>query len=140
AQQRNGPRDRGGRTERDPLAGRSGRRPGPLEGRRVTATGIAILAIVIVLALAIGLVLRRRSGSIRPATAARPAPSPAGSSPTPSSPAGPSSDHEDPTELQLLRNAGLADDGPSVVHFSADWCGPCAAVRRVVTDVVTRLN
>ncbi|OBK96612.1 thiol reductase thioredoxin [Mycobacterium asiaticum] len=30
---------------------------------------------------------------------------------------------------------GLSETGPTVVHFSADWCGPCAAVRRVVDQV-----
>jgi thiol-disulfide isomerase/thioredoxin len=34
----------------------------------------------------------------------------------------------------------LADDGPTVVHFSAPWCGPCAGVRRVVTQVCTDLG
>ena len=30
---------------------------------------------------------------------------------------------------------GLSSTGPTVLHFSADWCGPCAAVRRVVDEV-----
>src|SRR5439155_23609620 len=30
---------------------------------------------------------------------------------------------------------GLSHTGPTVLHFSAVWCGPCAAVRRVVDDV-----
>ena len=30
---------------------------------------------------------------------------------------------------------GLSDTGPTVVHFSAVWCGPCAGVRRVVDQV-----
>jgi thiol-disulfide isomerase/thioredoxin len=34
---------------------------------------------------------------------------------------------------------GLSEDGPTVVHFSAPWCGPCAAVRRVVDQVCTEL-
>ena len=32
---------------------------------------------------------------------------------------------------------GLSADGPTVVHFSASWCGPCAQVRRVVDQVCT---
>ena len=27
---------------------------------------------------------------------------------------------------------GLSTTGPTVLHFTATWCGPCAAVRRVV--------
>ena len=30
---------------------------------------------------------------------------------------------------------GLSSTGPTVVHFSAVWCGPCAGVRRVVHQV-----
>ena len=30
---------------------------------------------------------------------------------------------------------GLSSTGPTVLHFSAEWCGPCAAVRRVVDEV-----
>lgn len=30
---------------------------------------------------------------------------------------------------------GLSSTGPTVVHFSAVWCGPCAGVRRVVEAV-----
>lgn len=30
---------------------------------------------------------------------------------------------------------GLSQTGPTVVHFSAVWCGPCAAVRGVVNQV-----
>ena len=30
---------------------------------------------------------------------------------------------------------GLSQTGPTILHFSADWCGPCAAVRRVVDQV-----
>ncbi len=35
---------------------------------------------------------------------------------------------------------GLSADGPTVVHFSAPWCGPCAAVRRVVEAVCAELG
>jgi thiol-disulfide isomerase/thioredoxin len=34
---------------------------------------------------------------------------------------------------------GLSHTGPTVVHFSAVWCGPCAGVRRVVNQVCTEL-
>ena len=30
---------------------------------------------------------------------------------------------------------GLSATGPTMLHFSAVWCGPCAAVRRVVDQV-----
>jgi thiol-disulfide isomerase/thioredoxin len=34
---------------------------------------------------------------------------------------------------------GLSRTGPTIVHFSAVWCGPCAGVRRVVDQVCTEL-
>lgn len=34
---------------------------------------------------------------------------------------------------------GLSSSGPTVLHFSADWCGPCAGVRRVVDEVCDEL-
>lgn len=39
----------------------------------------------------------------------------------------------DPDEL------GLSRTGPTVVHFSAPWCGPCANVRRAVEQVCEEL-
>lgn len=35
---------------------------------------------------------------------------------------------------------GLSIGSPTVVHFSAAWCGPCAGVRRVVDDVCAQLS
>lgn len=34
---------------------------------------------------------------------------------------------------------GLSGTGPTVLHFSAPWCGPCAGVRRVVDEVCAEL-
>lgn len=33
----------------------------------------------------------------------------------------------------------LSTTGPTIVHFSADWCGPCIAVRRVVEELCEQL-
>jgi thiol-disulfide isomerase/thioredoxin len=37
------------------------------------------------------------------------------------------------------RNLGLSETGPTVLHFSAEWCGPCAGVRKVVDQVCADL-
>lgn len=34
---------------------------------------------------------------------------------------------------------GLSTSGPTIVHFSAVWCGPCAGVRKVVDQVCDQL-
>lgn len=34
---------------------------------------------------------------------------------------------------------GLSTTGPTIVHFTAPWCGPCAAVRRVIDQVCADL-
>ncbi|MGO4446858.1 thioredoxin family protein [Mycobacterium sp. 2YAF39] len=34
---------------------------------------------------------------------------------------------------------GLSETGPTVLHFSAEWCGPCAGVRKVVDQVCAEL-
>lgn len=34
---------------------------------------------------------------------------------------------------------GLSGDGPTIVHFTAPWCGPCVALRRVVDEVCAEL-
>lgn len=38
-----------------------------------------------------------------------------------------------------VSDLGLSETGPTIVHFSAPWCGPCAAVRRVVDEVCDEL-
>lgn len=75
---------------------------------------VATTAIVAALAGAgaIGAVLNRRSGVLRAADA---------------------DSQPDTSDL------GLAEATPTIVHFSASWCGPCASVRRVVDQVCADL-
>ena len=40
---------------------------------------------------------------------------------------------------EVTSDLGLSDTGPTIVHFSAVWCGPCAGVRRVVDQVCAEL-
>ena len=75
--------------------------------------GIAIVA-ALGAASVIGVVVNRRSGVLRGSNA-------------------PSAAAQDNSDL------GLSEAGPTLVHFSADWCGPCAAVRRVVDQVCADL-
>lgn len=39
-----------------------------------------------------------------------------------------------------VSDLGLSRTGPTIVHFSAVWCGPCAGVRRVVNQVCADLR
>ena len=77
----------------------------------------AVLAVVAALALAgvLGWLMTRRAGNVR-ATGSNTA------------------DDIDTSDL------GLSADGPTVVHFSASWCGPCTQVRRVVNQVCDDLG
>lgn len=75
---------------------------------------VAVVAAVLVATLA-GWLLTRRSGNIREVQS--------------ESVAG-----VDAADL------GLSRSGPTVVHFSAPWCGPCDRVRRVVDQVCDDLG
>ncbi|MBB5913135.1 thiol-disulfide isomerase/thioredoxin [Nocardia transvalensis] len=83
-------------------------------------TEITILVLVLLAALAFGLVWRYRAGRVR-ATSAEPIAADSGA------------------RGRLLAAAGVTGSAPAVLHFSADWCGPCDAVRRVVAGVVADL-
>jgi thiol-disulfide isomerase/thioredoxin len=72
---------------------------------------VAILAALALAAVA-GWLLTRRSGSVREV--------------------GPDPDRNADADAVDL---GLSRTGPTVVHFSAPWCGPCDRVRRVVDQV-----
>ena len=41
--------------------------------------------------------------------------------------------------VDTVRPRACRRTGPTVVHFSAVWCGPCAGVRRVVDQVCAEL-
>jgi thiol-disulfide isomerase/thioredoxin len=76
---------------------------------------VAVIAVLIAafgLAYVIGRLLSLRSGMLRAAAEAA---------------------NVDTSDL------GLSHTGPTVLHFSAPWCGPCAGVRRVVNQVCQEL-
>jgi thiol-disulfide isomerase/thioredoxin len=75
---------------------------------------VAIVATGVVAALA-GWLLTRRSGDIRELR---------------------SESGQDADTADL----GLSRTGPTVVHFSAPWCGPCDRVRRVVDQVCDNMR
>jgi hypothetical protein len=85
--------------------------------KEVAPVTAAVIAVVAALALAgvMGWLMNRRAGAVR-ATASHTA------------------DAIDTSDL------GLSDEGPTVVHFSASWCGPCTQVRRVVNQVCDDLS
>ncbi len=80
----------------------------------MTAAVVAVL-VALVGAAIIGWLMTRRSGAVQ---ATNPE----------------ASEDIDTTDL------GLSSHGPTVVHFSASWCGPCTQVRRVVNQVCDTLG
>ncbi len=83
-----------------------------------------ILVAVIAAALAIGFALRARGGRVR---AVVPSAVPAAAEPD-----------TDPVR-RLLIEAGVSETAPTILHFSATWCGPCAAVRRIISQATAAL-
>jgi thiol-disulfide isomerase/thioredoxin len=81
----------------------------------MTASLVAVLCVIAAalgVAVVVGVLVNRRSGTVR--------------------------ESFDPL-VGDTADLGLQGTGPTVVHFSAVWCGPCAAVRRVVNEVCTDL-
>jgi thiol-disulfide isomerase/thioredoxin len=78
----------------------------------VTTVVVALVA-ALALAAVVGWLLTRRSGSIKEVDSA-----------------------PEPSTADL----GLSSTGPTVVHFSAPWCGPCDRVRRVVEQVCDNMG
>ncbi|WP_297595905.1 thioredoxin family protein [Mycobacterium sp.] len=80
-------------------------------------TVIVVTVAALAAATLAGWLLTRRSGSLREI----------GSGP----------DQDTAGDIAAL---GLSRSGPTVVHFSAPWCGPCDRVRRVVGQVCDDLG
>ena len=80
------------------------------------SSAVIVLSAVVaalLLATAIGVAINRRSGALREVAQ---------------------------ESVQDTSDLGLSRTGPTVVHFSAVWCGPCASVRRVVNQVCAELR
>lgn len=73
-------------------------------------TAIVAAAGVLALAAVAGWLLTRRAGEVR------------------------ATDPESSSDVDTS-DLGLCRSGPTVVHFSASWCGPCARVRQVIEQV-----
>jgi thiol-disulfide isomerase/thioredoxin len=86
-------------------------------------TGITLLIVTLLVAVAFGLWWQRRQGKVRTTS-------------------GSTDSLVTDERRRLLGAAGVGPEAAAshhsatVLHFSADWCGPCAAVRRVVGQVV----
>lgn len=80
-------------------------------------TAVVVIVAVLAAASLAGWLLTRRSGTIREIDA--------------------KPDADADADIAAL---GLTRSGPTVVHFSAPWCGPCDRVRRVVEQVCGDLD
>jgi thiol:disulfide interchange protein len=76
-----------------------------------------VIAIVVAVGVAtlVGWLINRRSGVLRDTAA------------------------PNTTDVVDTSDLGLSRTGPTIVHFSAVWCGPCGGVRRVVHLICTEL-
>ncbi|CAJ1503831.1 thioredoxin family protein [[Mycobacterium] kokjensenii] len=81
-------------------------------------TGVVAAVAALAIAAALGWLLNRRSGALRSVADPGPAGDPTGDA----------------------ASLGLDAGRPALVHFSAPWCGPCAALRRVVEQVCDDLG
>jgi thiol-disulfide isomerase/thioredoxin len=77
-------------------------------------SAIVTAACALALAALAGWLLTRRAGQVRATD--------------------PGSTESDTSDL------GLSPTGPTVVHFSASWCGPCAQVRQLIDQVSNDLG
>ncbi|AYF73342.1 thioredoxin [Nocardia yunnanensis] len=82
---------------------------------------VEILLVMLAAGVVVGILVRRNEGRVRASRATANPPEP------------------ESNRHALLTAAGVLPGRPAVLHFSADWCGPCAAVRRVVAGVVAEL-
>lgn len=80
-------------------------------------TAVVVIVAVLAAASLAGWLLTRRSGTIREIDA--------------------KPDADADADIAAL---GLSRSGPTVVHFSAPWCGPCDRVRRIVEQVCGDLD
>lgn len=97
---------------------------------------LAVLAVMLVAAIGVGILVRRNEGRVRhtsvPENGAAATANDIAAAANPPRP--------ESNRAALLAAAGVIPGRPTILHFSADWCGPCAAVRRVVAGVVTELS
>ena len=82
----------------------------PASGSSPLVTAVIAIAVALLASSLIAVAIKSKSGKLR---------------------AGPGGTDE----AQAPPGIALSATGPTIVHFSAVWCGPCAAVRRGVDQV-----